>query len=401
MVTPMVSTENLMTGERTWLKLGAAALVLLLLSLPLAHVTFIRSVAFVAMLAAATMIYVKGRRDALPLLFAFVIWFLAAILSLASLSDKAVALELIWSEVGKSAIVFFAAYVLAKAGVPIAVLFRGGAAAVALLALISIAGWIRYDSWVASGLVPSLGDYNTSVLTLFPLLALPCFSAWRKACGEFSLVIAIVAFGLALVAGLLSLSRAFWLITLLLCMLTIFALAWRSHVNRRKALCWGLLMLFICIGGMWALVEWRGIDLLHFDDRERIYGPVLDRVFGAPWYGLGYGHETQQAWYAHNMVDVAVLHAHNLVLSYIEQMGVLGIVVLIAVFGGLLHAFARHLFQADGQCSSLAALGVALVIGIFVRNNLDIFFVRHNLLLFFLVCGLMLGALEAEHKNDV
>lgn len=390
-----------MTWDRAWLKGGAAAIVLLLVSLPLAQVTFFRSVAFVLLSMGAVLIYVKERPAKLPLSFAFVIWFLAALLSLASLPDKYPALQLIWSEVGKSAISFLAAYLFAKAGIPIVVWFRGAAAAVGVLAALSIVGWIQHGSWVAAGVVPALGDYNTSVLTLFPLLALPCFSRWREACGKFSLHIASVVFLLALIAGGLTLSRGFWLITLLLFSLTVVSLGWRCHENWKKAFFWSVCALCFCMFSVWTIAEFRGIDLLRFYDRDRIYWPVLDHVLSAPWYGYGYGHETQRAWYQQHMEDMGVLHAHNLILSYIEQMGMLGVAVLIAIFGGLYRAFQQHLVADDLRCSNLAALGIALVIGIFVRNNLDIFFVRHNLLLFFLVCGLMLGALEAEHKNNV
>ena len=49
----------------------------------------------------------------------------------------------------------------------------------------------------------------------------------------------------------------------------------------------------------------------------------------------------------------------------------------------------------------LSGATVALVVGIFVKNNLDIFFVRHNLLLFFVCAGMLLGLLEGEKARPV
>lgn len=101
------------------------------------------------------------------------------------------------------------------------------------------------------------------------------------------------------------------------------------------------------------------------------------------------------------MGKIGVLHAHNIVLSYAEQMGVPGVLALLGIFGGLAMSFFRRLADAEQTRASLAALGLALVAGVFVKNNLDIFFTRHNLLLFFLCAGLLLGSSEAEETQPL
>ena len=102
-------------------------------------------------------------------------------------------------------------------------------------------------------------------------------------------------------------------------------------------------------------------------------------------------------WYPVHIVDQSILHAHNIVLSYAEQMGLPGLLVVFAIFGGLALRFFRRISDLDPYRASLATLGLALVAGVFVKNNLDIFFTRHNLLLFFLCCGLLLGTIEARN----
>ena len=75
-------------------------------------------------------------------------------------------------------------------------------------------------------------------------------------------------------------------------------------------------------------------------------------------------------------------------------MGVLGVLTVFAIFGGLLYRFLKGMGQHDSYTVAPAVLGAALVAGVFVKNNLDIFFVRHNLLLFFICAGMLLGLLE-------
>ena len=387
------------TGDRLLLW-GAAALAVLLITLPLSHVMLVRNLAFWLAVLVALALYLLRKDDELPLVAAFLIWLVAASLSLFSLAEKGEAVELIWREVGKGALVFYAAYLLAKAGVSVVLWFRAAAVALGVLASLAILAWVKHGTWTAVGLVPALGDYNTSALTLFPLLALPWFSAWREACGRFSLPLSALVIGLGLVAGALSMSRGFWLICAILVLLTILPLRWRMKSDWKKAVLWTLATLILLAGIAWAVAAWRGIELLRFGERDRIYWPVLHHVFNAPWNGFGYGHEAQKAWYAKNIADAEIFHAHNLTLSYIEQMGLLGIAVLVALFGGLGRAFVRHFNAGDPRRASLAALGLALVAAIFVRNNLDIFFVRHNLLIFFLICGLMLGLLDAGKTKN-
>jgi len=381
------------------LRLGVASLVLLIVCLPLAHVVALRTVGLLLAVACAGFLSchpAENQPRSWPLAWVFALWLGAALLSLHSSPAMARTLTEIWDEIVKSALLFYAAYAIARNRSNARVWFLAAAASLLLLSSFAIIAWLLAGSWQAVGPVPALGDFNTSAITLLPLLALPVFAHWRQPLGWVALPLAAVTAILTLTAAALSLSRSFWLVSAIMLISATLVWSWKKQRAWQTAMRW--------VGGGLALLallaflvgRWRGLDLLYFNSRSVIYGPVLNHLQSAPLTGFGYGHESAQAWYRTHMVEAGVLHAHNIVLSYAEQMGLAGLFAIFGIFGGLGGRLFRRISDRNPYRASLAAIGLALVAGVFVKNNLDIFFTRHNLLLFFLCCGVLLGAAESE-----
>jgi len=402
---PRLAIDALSSHRRLALRLGVAALMLLMVALPLAHVTALRSAGLMLSALSAGFLYFSGSETqprTWPLLWVFIIWLAAALLSLSSSAKAQPALIMIWDEVIKSALVFYVAYILARANRHASTWFFPAAAALSLLAFVSIVSFVLAGTWLATGPVPALGDYNTSAITLLPLVFMPVFVHWRQQLGTKALPIAILTAGLAMTAAVLSKSRSFWLVAAVMFAIAILVWSWKKQRHWRESIAWvgGGLCLFVIIAAL--VARWRGVDLMYFKSRSVIYAPVIHHILQqVPITGFGYGHESSQEWYRQNMIEAGVLHAHNVVLSYVEQMGLPGLLAIFGIFGGLAARFFRRISVCDPFQSSLAAIGLALVAGVFVKNNLDIFFARHNLLLFFLCCGLVLGAAEAERPMQI
>ena len=381
------------------LRLGALALTLLTVVLPLGHALALRTTFFM-LAAACTAFLVLGspslRSQKLPLLWVFAVWLAAALLSLTASSDVPSALESIWHEIVKSALVFYVAYFFAKASADENIAFMPAAFSLFILASAVVASWALSGAWQTLGPVPALGDYNTSAITLLPLVSLPLYAHWRQKLGRYAVIFSALAIVLAFLGAAFSQSRSFWLVAAV--MLVVAKLAW----DREKGFRWdrsvfaiGAVLCLIALVA-YLVARWRGLDLLFFDTRSNIYVPVLKRLASAPFTGFGFGHESSSAWYQTHMVEAGVLHAHNIILSYAEQMGLPGLAALLAIFAGFGRRFFKHLAHPDLFRASIAGIGTAMVTGVFVKNNLDFFFTRHNLLLFFLCCGLLLGILEAD-----
>jgi O-antigen ligase len=380
------------------LRLGVAALVLLLLTLPLAHVTALRNASFALAMLCAGFLYLNAPHEqprTLPLLWVFILWLAAALLSLSASPRALPALALIRDEVMKSALIFYTAYLLARTRQNGDAWLFPAAASLSLLASVSIVSWLLHGTWQAVGPVPALGDYATSALTLFPLVSLPLFAHWRQRLGGKALPVAVLTAALAITAGTLSLSRSFWLVAAVMLVGATLLWTWKKQRPWQTSILWigGELCMFALIAAL--VARWRGLDPLFFDSRSVIYGSVLTHLQETPLTGRGYGHESSKDWYVAHVNEAGVLHAHNIVLSYAEQMGLAGLLAVFGIFGGLAARFFRRIADSDPYRASLATIGLALVAGIFVKNNLDIFFTRHNLLLFFLCCGVLLGATEA------
>lgn len=380
---------------------GSLALMLLMIVLPLGHTMALRTFSLGVLTGCAVLLSFRtSTQDAgkLPLLWVFAWWLGAALLSLLASPDVFAALENIWKEVIKSTLVFYTAYLFTRASAD------GNASVLpALISLFILSGgavisWALHGAWKSIGPIPALGDYNTSAITLLPLAALPIYAHWRQRLGRFATLIFIATLALTLIGAVLSQSRSFWLVAAV--MLVTAKLAWDCKGgfcwDRSTAIVGGILCLIALVA--YAVAQWRGLDLLFFDTRSNIYLPVLERLGESPITGFGFGHESSQAWYRAHMIEAGVFHAHNILLSYTEQMGIPGLVAVLAIFGGLGCRFFRHVASPNPFHASIAGIGLAMIAGVFVKNNLDFFFSRHNILLFFLCCGLLLGLLEAGNN---
>ena len=140
--------------------------------------------------------------------------------------------------------------------------------------------------------------------------------------------------------------------------------------------------------------EYQVLAKVEHDPRGQILSQsfaVVEREYRA---GLGFGIDTLRERLMQRMADPSIAdhygHAHNLVLNYTLQMGLIGTVTILMLMATLAWTFAvirgrGGLLEVVGLC------GLLLVAGIFLRNMTDDFFNRHNALLFWAITGMLLG----------
>jgi len=371
-----------------WSTLGLIGGALYLSVLPIGHVTALRSIAFVLAVIAAIALWSAPSRRLTPMFAAFGVWFLAACLSLLTTRDIAVSLEAIEKEVLRSLFVFLVFYMLTRRLVAYDIWVAATAVGFLVVSALAIGNFLAYGEWRAH-YVPLLGDYATSAITVLPLLGGYIIFTRRH---WATTLLAIFATAGILVAGYLTMSRAFWLV--LICgifLAVVLDAVGVGRVRKRSLVLFGA----ACIAGLILaamVAAQRGAPLLSFEHRAPIYSVVTDKIPQNPLTGTGYGHETDRAWYAAALPGFT--HPHNIVLSYLDQMGLFGIVALLMIFCAPAFVLAGALRAPRPEVRAAAICGLVLLACVLVKNSFDYFFVRHNLWLMFAHLGIYFGQID-------
>jgi O-antigen ligase len=381
----MILQSNRVTEQFSRIALICGAIYLVVL--PLGHVTAIRSVSIVVALVSAALFWMQHESKRIPLALLFIVWLSVACLSLSTTVDFSSSIEAINHEVVRSALVYFIFFTLARRLDAFPVFSWASVLSGLILTGLAVQTMMTKGHWV-KGYLPALGDYATTAITVIPLLVVAIRKGHRMLRG--AAIIALV--GLVL-GGYLTHSRGFWL-TLICAGGAVVAVL----VYHRRRWHWKPLLALMFIGvvsvGMAAKVAGvKGRSLGYFDDRSIIYTAVAQKLADNPITGTGYGHETDSLWYQ-KIPDMStrIHHAHNIILSYLDQMGPLGLVVLFAIFF-IPASFLLRSLNMPGAFP-YAAAGMALLVAVFVKNSLDYFFTGANLWLFFAHLGIFVGHLQ-------
>lgn len=144
------------------------------------------------------------------------------------------------------------------------------------------------------------------------------------------------------------------------------------------------------------------------DVRSYIWGEAVTMIRERPWSGHGYDLDSMRQEFLQRMKDPRVAgwidHPHNILLDNALQIGVIGGLLILVVFVALLAEFLRLAWAArasgSGHMAVAAGCGVALVVGVFLRNMVDDLFSRHMVLLFGAMAGLLLGLATSTQSTE-
>jgi O-antigen ligase len=145
--------------------------------------------------------------------------------------------------------------------------------------------------------------------------------------------------------------------------------------------------------------------LIAYQDRWLLYSTVWRKVSANLWQGTGFGHETDQAWYRATFdhfavpgVPDALTHPHNIVLSYMDQMGVWGLLMLVCIFWTIGQSLWSAMRSGGRWQVKLGQAGMLLLLVTFVSNSFNFYFARQHLWMLFAMLGLYFGWIRGERR---
>lgn len=390
-----------MVGESVWRvlqRVGVAGGAVYLVVLFSGHVAALRSIALLLALIAALALWLRAPSRYVPLLPVFGVWAACAALSLFTTVDLHYSLDAMDGEIVRSFVVFFTFYVLTRRSE--ANVYRQWVLATAVggiaVSIVAAASLYYFGAW-RSTYVPLLGDFNTSAVTVLPLLV-GYVALVKRRRTETTLIWAGI--GATLVAAHLTFSRAFWLSVIIGVVVIALLQALRAGRLGRRGLyvAVAILVLGLLLAAL-AGAE-RGKSLTYTEDRVALYWGVAKKILTNPMTGTGYGHEADKRWYEATFPGTSFFHPHNLVLGFLDQMGPLGLLALAFIFGAPALRFARGVRARHDAAGVPTISGLAMLACVFTKNNFDYFFLNQSLWLFFAHLGIYLGELDRAVEAD-
>lgn len=291
---------------------------------------------------------------------------------------------------------------------------------VLFIGLLILAGMLINDPFQAMGAkhepaYVTIGWLTTWLVMLAALLPLGWVIPWSKP--RLAKVIAITAAVIILTAAWLTVNRMIWLCFGVMFVIYVALNFRRPGQSLLQYIGMILASVVLSIGLFSAASIVRAtyypdavdsaVTMLKQDDRQLIWkeaiGLIAERPIAGHGYALEAGKQALAARFENPWHRDVYRHPHNIVLNAAIQMGVPGALALLCLFAGLSGAFISRIRRAgNGQASTysraVAACGLMLVIGFFIRNMTDDFFSRHASLLLGALVGILLAVSDWDEK---
>lgn len=248
----------------------------------------------------------------------------------------------------------------------------------------------------------SVGWLSTWLVMLAALLPLGWLIAWPKP--RMARAIGVVAVAAILIAAWFTASRMVWV-----CFAAMFVIYGGLHWRADRSSVWRI-MVWVLAGlvtmaaffyasalsraNLYPKAAPDASSFMLQDNRAVIWREALGLIAEKPIVGHGYALEAPRQALSQRFTDPwfrdVFKHAHNIVLNYAIQLGIIGVLALLVLFAVLARTFwvAR---TASDFSRSIAACGLMLVAGFFLRNMMDDFFSRHAALLLGALIGMLLA----------
>lgn len=274
-------------------------------------------------------------------------------------------------------------------------------AAVSVLAIVSFLGG---TGWSREGFVGDRNAFSTYVVLAFPFVMLvwvrlPKGSpAWQRA------GVALVG-ALALVAAAFTQNRNIWFA--IAAELALFAaLAWwraphehRRALGRRIAVSAVVVVVALAATMVYVVRQKAAISKTSVEEQARfdrdprfeIWAYAGARIAERPWTGHGFGRGILRRDFRTHFANPLKWHGHSMLVNYVMEAGVIGGVVLVALFVALLSQAATVYRDARPWVWPFGAWAIAMLVGIALKVTTDDVLIRENSLFFWSVLGMVFG----------
>lgn len=391
--------------------IGRLAAGLFLLVLPINHTMALRMTSLAVAGVAALWCWFGARRGrpAFPLKLPLAVWVGTALLSLSWSVDPRYSLQEIKSEVLYGVIALATFFALTRRRADYMLWLHLLMAS--LLATLAIGQWKIWDlrgayydwDW-QHGYV----SYSTYLACIAPLLFLWLQETARSLPLRWAGGLLLAFF---LWIAYLNDNRMFWA-SFAAVTLTMAALWWRRYGADRATRRWLLLAaagLLALSSVMFVAKAMKRIEAepatsaapagehlvasVGQSERFIIWNYWLDRIAERPLTGVGFGRDLPHRHY--KMPDgwntMYFAHAHNLILDYALQMGILGVAACVFLFAAIGREFWRLYRHPDATAWRIGACGLGLLVAVLSKNMTDDLFWRTDALLFWALVGVLLG----------
>lgn len=378
--------------------------------LPVSHTTGLRNMAFLGLIAST--VWLVGGKSAKwesPLLPEWSLFALIALLSLTYATDPIYSLGEIKAEILYGFIVFSitATWIRDRES-----MYRfAWIVACPNAILVSYSWFLALTSpdlkhSAVGSLNVKVGTYSTYLVTVLPLVIALAWIEWKSKRRLIGAALGVLAIG-NLGALVFTLNRQGYFSIAVACGVVGLILVRRSFSWGRLLLVFGLLGFLI--GLSIYQVEKRGAatgehELTTFsgavknDPRWRLWSFAVSKIAQRPLSGGGFGREAFDLAYPDfKETNPLLWHAHNMLLNKGVQMGVAGMAAFLFLIFSTLRAFLKGL-HGPPELRVYALAGVAMFVGVFVKNMTDDFFVRDNALFFWMLSGAIIGATGTRGK---
>ncbi|MBI5523089.1 MAG: O-antigen ligase family protein [Desulfarculus sp.] len=389
-------------------RLARLFMLTLIVVMPMEAITAAREIGLVgvsALMALHLALSPDRQLKATPLWLPLAIYAATTIISLFTAVDFKYTLKEIRAEVLKGALMYYAAVHFVFHERHLAQCWRAlmlcaGIMAGAALILFFTYGGSPHSPFVRAGSLHSgYGAYGTYLVQVWPylLLAPLAFPQTRWLPLWLGLIL------LNALAAYLTFSRACWLALVLelgLCLLLLARHRLRNALIVCVA-CLGILTALFLAPGAHHGERWHKL----WENPHEVGGTAGDllalwrfsysEIKEHPFRGIGLGrHSFSKAYPDFRQRHQPLLwHAHNAFMDLTLQLGVQGLLAILAVMITLVVLLWPHAPPARGDLPGLFGMATAvMVLGFCLRNLFDDFFVDDNSLFFWLLCGLAMGA---------